>query len=172
MTIATTYPFSKFLIKIGDGAAPEVFTDPCGLTSKGFTRTANLNDTNIPDCDEPDAPSWLGRDVVSYQASSAGSGVVAAESFATWEDWWNEGDTRNIRIELGSPPEYAWIMPAKLQEFAITGERGDKVQMTVSIVSDGAVVPEVIVVADEEARDTRGVSRRMAPPSRDARAMP
>jgi len=42
----------------------------------------------------------------------------------------------------------------------------------VSIVSDGAVVPEVIVVADEEARDTRGVSRRMAPPSRDARAMP
>ena len=65
MTQATTYPFSKFLVKIGDGAAPEVFTDPCGLTSKGFTRTANLNDTNIPDCDDPDAPSWLGRDVVS-----------------------------------------------------------------------------------------------------------
>ena len=142
MAIATTYPFSKFLVKIGDGASPEVFTDPCGLTTKGFTRSANLNDTNIPDCDDPDAPSWLGRDVVSYQGQIAGSGVVAQESFATWEDWWNAGETRNVRIELNT--EAAWIMPAKLQEFAITAERGNKVQMAVNIVSDGAVTPVVL----------------------------
>jgi Phage tail tube protein len=144
MTQATTYPFSKFLVKIGDGASPEVFTDPCGLTTKGLTRTANLNDTNVPDCDDPDAPSWLGRDVVSYQAAIAGAGVVAQESFANWEEWWNAGETRNVKIELGTPAEFAWTMPAKLQEFAITAERGNKVQMTVAIVSDGAVVPVVI----------------------------
>ena len=144
MAQATTYPFSKFMVKIGDGAEPEVFTDPCGLTSKGFTRTANLNDTNIPDCDDPDAPAWLGRDVVSYQASIAGSGVVAQESFETWEDWWNAGETRNVRIELGTPVEYAWTMPAKLQEFVINAERGNKAEMTVTLVSDGAVVPEVL----------------------------
>lgn len=141
MTIATTYPFSKFLVKIGDGGSPEVFTDPCGLTTKGFTRTANMNDTNVPDCDDPDAPSWLGRDVVSYQGQIAGAGVVAKESFDTWEEWWNAAETRNVRIELGSTPDQAWIMPAKLQEFAITAERGNKVQMAVNIVSDGAVVP-------------------------------
>ena len=144
MAQATTYPFSKFMVKVGDGASPEVFTDPCGLTTKGFTRTANLNDTNVPDCDDPDAPAWLGRDVVSYQGAIAGSGVVAKESFETWEDWWNAGETRNVRIELGTPVEFAWIMPAKLQEFAITADRGNKVQMTVAIVSDGAVVPEII----------------------------
>ena len=157
MAQATTYPFSKFLVKIGDGAAPEVFTDPCGLTSKGLTRTANLNDTNVPDCADPDAPSWLGRDVVSYQANIAGAGVVAEESFDTWEDWWNAGETRNVRIELGSPAEYAWIMPAKLQEFSITAERGQKVQMAVNIVSDGAVVPETIVLADEARADRRQI---------------
>lgn len=144
MAIATTYPFSKFLVKIGDGASPEVFTDPCGLTTKGFTRTANMNDTNVPDCDNPDAPSWLGRDVVSYQGNIAGSGVVAQESFDIWEDWWNAGTTRNVRIELGSPPVNAWTMPAKLQEFTQTAERGNKVQMTVNLVSDGAIVPMVI----------------------------
>ena len=69
---------------------------------------------------------------------------MAEESFATWEDWWNAGETRNVRIELGNPVEYAWIMPAKLQEFTINAERGNKVQMSVAIVSDGAVVPEVI----------------------------
>jgi hypothetical protein len=144
MAQATTYPFSKFLVKIGDGNTPEVFTDPCGLTTKGFTRSANTNDTNIPDCDNPDAPSWLGREVVSYHGSIAGSGVVAEESRTIWEDWWNQAETRNVRIELGNPVVAAWIMPSKLTEFVMTGERGNKVNMTVAIVSDGAVVPQVI----------------------------
>jgi hypothetical protein len=144
MAQATTYPFSKFLVKIGDGASPEVFTDPCGLTTKGFTRSANMNDTNVPDCANPDAPSWLGRDVVSYHGAIAGNGVVAHESFPTWENWWNAAVTRNVRIELGNPVEFAWIMPAKLSEFAITAERGKKVEMTVAIVSDGAVVPQTV----------------------------
>jgi hypothetical protein len=110
MALATTYPFSKMLIKVGDGATPEVFTDPCGLTTKGFTRTANMNDTNIPDCADPDAPSWLGRDVVSYQATLNGAGIVAKESFETvWEDWWTEGSTRNVQIELD--PDTVWIGP-------------------------------------------------------------
>jgi hypothetical protein len=142
MTQATTYPFSKFLVKVGDGGSPETFTDPCGLTTKGFTRTANMNDTNIPDCDDPDLPTWLGREIVSYQASIAGSGVVANESRQIWEDWWNAGETRNVRIELNTVA--AWVMPAKLSELAMTAERGNKVQMTVAIVSDGAVIPQVM----------------------------
>jgi len=144
MAQATTYPYSKFLVKIGNGATPEVFSDPCGLTSKGLTRTANMNDTNVPDCSNPDLPSWLGRDVVSYQGSIAGAGVVAKESYDLWEDWWNDGVTRNVKIELGTPPEFAWTMPAKLQEIAITAERGQKVNMAVTIVSDGAIVPVAI----------------------------
>lgn len=144
MAQATTYTFSQFLVKVGDGASPEVFTDPCGLTTRGFTRSANMNDTNVPDCADPDAPSWLGRDVVSYHGAIAGSGVVAKESFQTWEDWWNDGATRNVRIELGNPVEYAWIMPAKLSDFAVTSERGKRVDMTVSIVSDGAVTPQTV----------------------------
>ena len=142
MTQATTYPFSKFVVKIGDGNTPEVFSDPCGLTTKGFTRTANMNDTNVPDCDDPDAPSWLGRDVVSYQAAIAGSGVVAAESRQMWEDFWNSGETRNVRIELNTVA--AWIMPAKMQEYAVTADRGQKVNMTVALVSDGAVTTVTI----------------------------
>lgn len=142
MAQATTYGFSKFLIKIGDGASPESFSDPCGLTSKGFTRTANMNDTNVPDCDDPDAPSWLNRDVVSYHASIAGAGVQTAESYQIWESWWNAGVTRNVRIEVNSI--LAWVMPARLSEIAITSERGRRVDMTVAIVSDGAAVPQVL----------------------------
>ena len=169
MTQATTYPFSQFLVKIGDGASPEVFTDPCGLTTRGFTRTANMNDTNVPDCDDPDAPSWLGRDVVSYQAEIAGNGVVAQESFDTWEEWWNAGETRNVKIELGNPVEFSWTMPAKLQQFAVTSERGKKVEMTVAIVSDGAVVPDTIGTGLEGGATKRG-GKRVAEPEHRAGA--
>jgi hypothetical protein len=141
MAQATVYPFSQFLVKLGNGASPEVFSDPCGLTTRGFTRTAALNDTNVPDCSDPDAPSWLGPDVVSYSAQISGAGVVAEESYSTWEDWWNAGETRNVQISLGSPPIKTWLMPAKLADIAITAERGHKVAMTVTLQSDGAVVP-------------------------------
>jgi hypothetical protein len=122
---------------IGDGETPETFTDPCGLTSKGFTRTANLNDTNVPDCDDAELPAWLGRDVVSYQGAISGNGVVAQESLVVWEDWWLTAEVRNVRIQLGN--DQTWMMRAKLQEYAITADRGEKVNMSVSIVSDGAL---------------------------------
>lgn len=136
MTQATTYKFSAFLILLGDGNSPEIFEDPCGLTSRGFNRSANMNDTNIPDCDDPDAPTWLGRDVQSYAGSISGSGVVADESFDEWEIWWDSGLPKNIRIELGAR---AWEGAFLISEFEITGERGARVTMNMTLVSDGFV---------------------------------
>lgn len=136
MAKATTSRFSEFLVLLGDGASPENFNDPCGLTSRGFTRTANMNDTNTPDCEDPDLPSWLERDVISYQATLSGAGVAATESRNAWEDWWDSGETKNVRIELGAT---AWEGPFKLSELTIQGERGTRVNMNVSLVSDGPV---------------------------------
>jgi hypothetical protein len=50
--------------------SPEVFASPCGLNSRSFNRTAATNETNVPDCDDPDAASWLERDVVSLSGRS------------------------------------------------------------------------------------------------------
>lgn len=136
MTKATTRKFSEFLVELGDGADPEQFSDPCGLTSRGFERTANMNETNVPDCTNPDDPSWLERDVVSYSASLSGQGVVAAESIDTWEDWWTAGTSKNVRVELG---DKAWLGSFKLSQFNITGERGQRVNMSVTMVSDGPI---------------------------------
>ena len=62
------------------------FSAPCGLTAKGATVTKNLAEIAIPDCDDPDAPLWMGRDVETMSMSISGEGVMAAES----EDLWNE----------------------------------------------------------------------------------
>jgi predicted secreted protein len=136
MAQAQTNKFSEFLVLLSDGGSPEQFADPCGLTSRGFQRTANMNDTNIPDCDDPDAPTWLGRDVISYQAAISGAGVVAAQSKDTWEEWWESGEAKKCRIELGAT---AWEGMFRLSELNITGERGQRVNMNVALVSDGVV---------------------------------
>jgi hypothetical protein len=86
------------LIEVGDGNSPEVFTAPCGLTSKSFNGQAATNDTNVPDCDDPDAASWFERDVVSLSRDITGSGVLAGEFFDTWNDWFEGGDSKKREV--------------------------------------------------------------------------
>jgi predicted secreted protein len=136
MTQASTLKFSQFLIKLGNGMSPEVFAAPCGLNSRGFSRTASTSDTNVPDCADPDAPSWLERDVVSLSGQMSGSGVVADEDFDTWNDWFESGVSKHIQITLGSR---TWTGSAILSKLDITGQRGQRVQFSVSIDSDGEI---------------------------------
>ncbi|MBR0695948.1 phage tail tube protein [Bradyrhizobium lablabi] len=137
MSKASTLRFSQFLVEIGDGATPEVFMAPCGLNSRSFNRTAATNETNVPDCDDPDAPSWLERDVVSLSSSIAGAGVVADEDFDKWNAWFEAASTRNIRIKLGTR---GWIGPFKCTKLNVTGNRGSRVTFDVSLDSDGETV--------------------------------
>lgn len=137
MTQASTLKFSLFLIELGDGANPEVFSAPCGLNSRGFDRTAATSDTNVPDCDDPDAPSWLERDVVSLSASLTGSGVVADEDFDTWDAWFTAATSKNTKLTLGSR---TWIGPMKLSSLKVSGQRGQRATIDVTLDSDGELI--------------------------------
>lgn len=139
MTQATTLKFSQFLIKLGNGAGPEVFSAPCGLNSRGFSRTAATSDTNVPDCDDPDAPSWLERDVVSLSGQMSGSGVVADEDFDVWNDWFESGVAKNVQITLGTR---TWAGAAILSKLDVTGQRGQRVQFSATLDSDGEIVKQ------------------------------
>ncbi len=136
MAQASTLTFSRFKIELGNGVTPEVFAAPCGLNSRGFNRTAATNDTNVPDCDNPDAPSWLERDVTSLSGSLSGAGVVADEDFDTWNDWFESGESKNVKITLGAR---VWIGPMKCTQLNVQGNRGSRVTFEVSMESDGEI---------------------------------
>lgn len=136
MTKPTTFRFGEMLIEIGNGASPEVFTAPCGLTSKGFNGAAATSDTLVPDCDDPDAPAWLERAVTSLSRDVSGDGVLSAEYEQAWDDWWSGGLTKNVRITIGS---FAWTGAYILNTFNITGAQGEKLKVAVSMQSDGQV---------------------------------
>lgn len=41
------------LLKIGDGASPEVFTNGCGFRARTFAINNNVVDTTVPNCSSP-----------------------------------------------------------------------------------------------------------------------
>ena len=83
MAKPNTLTFGKFKIYVEDPANPGSFIAPCGFTDKSLTLTAATAEEEIPDCDNPDAPAWVGRNIKSLSATVAGQGarvVLAATS--------------------------------------------------------------------------------------------
>ncbi|XKM40327.1 phage tail tube protein [Rhizobium ruizarguesonis] len=78
MAQPSTARFGKFRIMLGNSADPIVYAAPCGFTSKSLTLTKDLTDVTLPDCDDPDAVAWVGRDASTLSASVSGEGVLAS----------------------------------------------------------------------------------------------
>ena len=140
MTQPTVLAGTKLLILVGDGASPEVFSQPCGLTTRGMSFTASTNSTLIPDCDNPEAPAWEAKDVNALSAQATGNGVMAVESFNTWNDWFQSALSRNCRITLDDPSLGYWQGAFILSALKYGGQRGQKVTVDITMENTGAVV--------------------------------
>lgn len=142
MARPTTIKGSKFLIQLGDGASPETFDAPCALTSKSINFSASSNEFNVPDCDDPDAPTWTERVVSALSAGVSGSGTLAMESLIDWRTWFLSGLEKNIRVIVdsddGSGAGY-FEMSAILSSFNLGANQGELATIEVEIASNGEV---------------------------------
>lgn len=142
MTLPSTRKFGQFKVYVGNGATPEVFAIPCGFTEKALSISKDLIDTTVPDCDDPDAAAWIGRDVRTISASVSGNGVLAMEALPTWRAWAMSALPKNVRVELtgtGAQNGGYFAGSMHLSSFEITASLGEKVQVAVSMESDGAL---------------------------------
>lgn len=142
MARPTTLKGSKLLIQLGNGAGPEVFTAPCALTTKGINFAAATNDQNVPDCDDPDAPTWTERVISALSAGVSGSGTLALESLETWREWFLSALEKNIRVKvdaLAADGGGYFAMSAVLTSFNIGGNQGELATIEVEIQSNGEV---------------------------------
>lgn len=141
MAQATTIKGGKVRVLLGDGASPETFAAPCGLTSRSITLTKALNDFQIPDCDDPDAVDWLGRDAVSLAMSVSGEGVLANESVDEWLTAWESVDPINVRIEWEFPTRtIVWNGAMHIESFEVSAQNAQRATANVSLQSDGEMV--------------------------------
>jgi hypothetical protein len=130
----------KMVIEIGDDATPPVYAAPCGFTSKGVTISKNLQEINIPDCDDPDAPVWVGRTVQSQTATITGEGVAAAESVPDWDDAAMSTDSLPMRVTIDFDIGTKVIEGRfHIESEAFSAEAGGYVTLAINAVSDGAV---------------------------------
>lgn len=139
MAQPTVIAGTKLLLLVGNGAGPEVFAEPCGLTTKSFDLSASTNTTIIPDCEDPEAPAWESTDINAFSASTSGSGVMATESFTIWNAWFLSGESKNMQIKLDHADLGHYVGAFKLTSFKLAGSRGNKVTVDVSLKADGPV---------------------------------
>jgi hypothetical protein len=144
MAQPSTARFGKFRVMLSDGGSPEQFASPCGFTSKSLTLTKNLTEVNIPDCDDPDAVAWVGRDATSLSASISGEGVLAAESVEDWLEAWESVESIDVRVEIEFPAKTViWVGKMHVATFTATSEQGGRVTAQVEMQSDGELTRTV-----------------------------
>ena len=148
MAAPTTIAGTKLLILVGTGGdspgSPDVFSEPCGLTTKNFALSASTNTTIIPDCLDPSLPAWEAKDINAISAEVSGNGVMAVESFHAWSDWFLGATSRNCRIQLVSPTTLPlslgyWQGTFFLTSLTYNGVRGQKVEIDVTLQNDGQI---------------------------------
>jgi hypothetical protein len=124
-----------------DPPAAVVFGAPCGFTSKGVTISKNMQEVNIPDCEDPDAPIWIGRDVQSQTCTITGDGVAAAESVPDWDAaaMTTESMPMRVTIEFTGVGNKVIAGNFHVDSEAFAADAGGRVTLAINAVSDGQV---------------------------------
>lgn len=143
MAKPTTANATKLSVWLGTDTSPQTFSKPCGFTSRGMNISATANETDVPDCDNPDDPAWVERVVKSLSAGINGSGVLAKEALDAWETFALSGIARDCRviIDWGGGVTRRYDGRFICSNFNITGNDGDKIRIEVALLSDGQVTP-------------------------------
>lgn len=142
MAKPVTMKGSHLLILLGDGGSPETFASPCGLTTKALNIEATANEFNVPDCADPDAPSWTERIISALSAAVPGNGVVSMADYADWRTWMLSGLERNIQVSMNESLALGggyYEFSAVLTTFNTSGNDGELAQLEVAIQSNGPV---------------------------------
>lgn len=141
MAKPTTAKFGSFFVRLSDGGSPAQFVAPCGFTSKGLTRSKTFGEVNVPDCDDPDAPAWIERDVQSMTASISGEGVLAREAVPVWEAAMASNSSIAAEVEIVWPNGSSdiWTGNFHVESFEVTATLGERVSVSVSMQSDGEI---------------------------------
>jgi hypothetical protein len=102
-----------------------------------------MGETETPDCDNEDLPSDIERDIISRTSEISLAGALDAEDLELWDDWWDAGDTKNVRITVpgnAAAGGRTYVQPFKLASYNQTGERGNRWTFEATLQSDGALV--------------------------------
>lgn len=144
MAAVQTMNGTKLLVQIGNGAGPEVFAHDCLINAeRGIAFSADTNEFIVPDCTNPDDPAWKEVTKDGLSATITGGGMLHTSSVSTWFAWLTDDATKNVRVLLNGVTLANggghWAGAFHLTAFEVTGNRNEKVTVSVTLMSSGAI---------------------------------
>lgn len=137
---------SKLVLKVGNGATPEVFNTLCTINaSRGITFNKGMNDEETIDCDNLEAIAWRASTATSLSVDVTGGGKLHKPDVKKAWDWWKSEEAKNCLLILDDDDEDNVITFSgafHLTSFDITGERRAKVDSSLSLTSEGEIEAE------------------------------
>ena len=131
------------LVKVGDGTSPENFAAYCSINAqRGISFASAVNEFAMPDCADPEAIAWVAREKASLSVTVDGAGMLNTSDVAAFFTWWKSDDSKNCQVIVDVPAADGGVIfegPFHLVDFKITGDRGGKQEVTLSLASDGEV---------------------------------
>jgi hypothetical protein len=144
MADPTTIKGGKVKVLLGNDATPIVYTAPCGFSQRTVTLNKGLEEVNLPDCADPDAVNWLGRDAVSLSMTIAGEGVLSSESVEDWLDAAENVESIPVKVEWEFPAKtITWTGKMHVENFEAGAQDGRRVTGNVTMQSDGKMTRTV-----------------------------
>lgn len=144
MAYATTAKYSKITLAVETTPSSGTYSTLCGITQWSYTENTNLDETEVPDCSDLDAPLEIQRAIRSVGATASASGVWALSSHQTITDWRRDGTTLNVQIKFevvddsGAATDTLTLTgPAYLTNFSLEGQYGQKFNTSFELVFDG-----------------------------------
>ncbi len=127
------------LVKIGDGASPEVFSNLCGLNSKAMTINNSSIDVTTPDCSTPGGALWTETLNGLKNVSITGDGF--------FEDSASESRMNTVAMAADNSCNFTVTVPAfgtyagafRIASLEFGGETEGGVTYSLSLESTGAV---------------------------------
>ena len=122
------------LIRVGDGAEPEVFSNMCGITTRSFNMSATEIDTTIPDCENPGGPVVRTAEPGIQNRTFNGSGkFVSGANASVLLDHVRAGTTFNAEVVVPGDGTYtgAWFV----SEFEFSGEMEGNMDFSATFVA-------------------------------------
>lgn len=138
MAKAVTQKFAEMVLETSDDGS--TWSRICGLNDVTITRTANVDEAEVPDCDDESLPLSVEKEVRSINVSVSAEGVWAQQSHGTMMDWFYSSATRqtrlgNLNAAVGET-EYEQA-PALLSTLTHTRTKGQKVTASIELMFDG-----------------------------------
>lgn len=133
----------KLLIKVARPDAPSVFETFCTINAeRGITFTAGLNEQEVIDCEDLEAIAWVLREKSNLSAAITGSGTVNTPDIDVFYDWLADPNSWPTKVIIDVPGADGGVIFTgnfHMSEFSVTGNKGEKMQASTSLSSDGRI---------------------------------